>query len=282
MPLKNERKWRFFLAYDGKPYSGWQFQKHINTVQEEVCAAWTRIYSGINCPITATSRTDTGVHARKLLAQVRVPIDKGPPDESLEKSVNALLPKSIRLYGLQEILDDSFHVRGAIWRKIYCYHFFHGALPTPWIEPFVWDYRRGLDILEMQKFLDYLVGEHDFSAFRAAACGAAHPVCVIDRIELIEIQPHWHVMMVSGNRFLHHMIRNIAGAAHVVGLGKKSAFDMWQQSQPLNRQLLPPTAPAKGLWLWDSLLREDGEDLSRVDALFNRQQVADLSLYGGI
>ncbi len=231
------------VAYNGKPYLGWQTQPGGRTVQdtlEKALAAFTREPTGTIC----AGRTDTGVHARAQVVHINTTIDRRL--ESWVRGVNAHLPADIRVRWAQEMPED-FHARFSATSRTYVYLLRNERIPSPhWHGRAGWDFHP-LDLKAMQQAARYLVGQHDFSSFRSSQCQAASPVRTIEHLR-VEQQGVFFVFTLKANAFLHHMVRNILGCLLYVGKGRHHPEWMAQVLTERDRKIAAPTFMADGLY----------------------------------
>ena len=224
------------LSYNGSPFFGWQKQTAgIPTVQAALERALAQI-AGHPVAVTAAGRTDTGVHATAQV--VHFDSDARRPLTAWVRGVNAFLPDSIAVLHAQETAPD-FHARFDAFGRRYRYLLQSSPVRSPLLAGRAGWTHYPLDTGKMRTAATLLVGEHDFSSFRAAECQAKSPVKTLYRIGfsgslgLIKIDFH-------ANAFLHHMVRNIVGALSVDGFA-----DIFAAQSRLNA---PPTFMADGLY----------------------------------
>lgn len=204
------------LAYDGAPFSGWQTQPSGAAVQDVVERALARI-AGHAVATVCAGRTDAGVHA---LAQV-LHFDTGAerPESAWVRGVNALLPVGVAVQACRRV-DVAFSARHSATRRAYTYLILRSANRHPlYASRADWSFR-ALDVARMAEAARALVGEHDFTSFRASQCQAATPVRRLERLAVRESGP-LVVIELQANAFLHHMARNIVGALVWVGQGRR-------------------------------------------------------------
>lgn len=232
------------LEYDGSHYHGWQQQSDLASVQAYLQNALTKIAEH---PITVhcAGRTDAGVHA---LGQV-VHFDTNAVREERAWlwGTNSHLPKDIRVIWVKPVGDD-FHARFSAIARRYRYVIYnHPICPVLGRQWLTWCYRH-LNIARMQTAAAYLIGTHDFSAFRASECQAHSPIRSVEFLKLVR-QGEIITLDIKANAFLHHMVRNIAGVLMAIGTGKQAPI--WAQEVLLsrNRAKAGVTAPASGLSL---------------------------------
>lgn len=237
---------RFMLtvAYDGTAYAGFQVQKNRPTIEGEL----NRALSGLlreEIRVIGASRTDAGVHA---LCNVAVfDSDTTIPAEKLAYALNARLPEDIRIQKSEEAAQD-FHPRHCESRKTYEYRIARGQFPVPVKRLYSCFTCHALNVNKMRKAAQYLIGEHDFKAFCAAAAMVESTVRTIYAIEVAE-EGADVVIRVCGNGFLYNMVRIIAGTLLEVGRGRWEPQRVAEALVSCDRTKAGPTAPACGLML---------------------------------
>jgi tRNA pseudouridine38-40 synthase len=232
------------LEYDGAPYHGWQSQPEGYGVQDVLEQALEKI-AGHRVRVHAAGRTDTGVHA--LMQVVHFDTEVSRPDTAWVRGVNAFLPAQISVLWAKPV-DSSFHARFSARQRSYQYHLINQPIsPAIMADKAGW-YHLPLDIAAMQEAIQYLQGEHDFSAFRASECQANSP---IRDLQVAEINAYGEsiIFHFSANAFLQHQVRNMVGALIYVGNGKFSPSYLQQLLAQKNRTFAPPTFSPKGLFL---------------------------------
>lgn len=234
------------LAYDGTAYHGFQRQTPPVIAVQNVLEKKLEIIFGDSIELAASGRTDAGVHA---LGQVvnfftdgRIPVDRIP------RAVNSLLPQDIAILEAWEA-DREFSARHSAKSKTYLYRIQQGEVPNPLTARYAWYIRSPLEVARMQQALDLILGEHDFSAFRAAGGAPMSPVRTIYRALVEETEGNQLLCTLHGNGFLYHMVRNIMGTLVHVGAGKLSVKDFKSIMDSRNRNNASATAPAHGLYL---------------------------------
>ena len=239
------------IEYDGSRFCGFQRLKHAASVQAAVEDALTKVASA-PVQIHASGRTDSGVHATRQV------IHFDPPAERTEKAwifgVNTNLPRDVAVRWVKPVSDD-FHSRlGALGRR-YRYLVLN-QISRPVLERtnVTWC-RDPLDADAMHRAAQALVGEHDFSSFRAAGCQSKTPW---RQMHFVDVKRYGPLVMIDiqGNAFLHHMIRNIAGALISVGRGTQDDKYIERLLALKDRRKGDVTAPACGLHFVDSIYDE--------------------------
>lgn len=233
------------VEYDGSSYSGWQLQKETsNTVQAVVESAISQV-ANETIRIHVAGRTDTGVHATAQVIHFDTQADRS--ERSWVFGTNANLPKNVVTLWAQPVSDD-FHARFSATRRSYRFVIYSRSVRPTFLAGRVTWTHKSLDIAPMAEAAKYLLGEHDFSSFRAVGCQANSPVRTITRLELSQQGPYTFID-IEANAFLYHMVRNVAGVLMKIGAGE--AEPKWCQ-EVLNfrdRTQGGVTAPAAGLYL---------------------------------
>ena len=231
------------VEYDGAGFAGWQSQSHGNTVQDALEKAIAAI-SGHPTRVVCAGRTDAGVHA---LAQV-VHFDTAAarPESAWVRGVNAHLPPQVAVCWAQAVPPD-FHARFSARSRSYRYLLLNRPVRPALLNARVGWFHHTLDIAAMRAAAACLIGEHDFSAFRAAECQAKSPIKHLYRAE-ISVQDDCLVFDFHANAFLHHMIRNLVGSLVYIGKGKHAPSWMAELLAARDRKLAAPTFAADGLY----------------------------------
>jgi tRNA pseudouridine38-40 synthase len=232
------------LEYDGAQFCGWQSQAAGCGVQDCLERALQHMV-GHELRVSAAGRTDSGVHA--LCQVVHFDTMTMRPLNAWVRGANAHLPPTLRVLWAQNV-DENFHARFSAERRSYQY-----LLINQPVAPAVMYGRAGwfhlpLDAQAMQRAADYLVGEHDFSAFRAAECQAKTPVKHLHQARIQRNGDHI-VFNFSANAFLHHQVRNMVGALIYVGKGTLTPEQVRDLLQCRDRRQSPPTFAPGGLYL---------------------------------
>lgn len=232
------------IGYDGTDYAGWQKQSTGLGIQQVLEDTIEKLFHE-QVHVMGSGRTDAGVHARGQVAAMDLlhPI----PAEKLLLALNANLPEDIRVYQVWEAAAD-FHPRFAAKRKTYAYRFINGPVMPPELRRYYTLIKEPLDMEQMRQALQKVVGEHDFAAFRSSGGVNMSTVRSVYRAELVQESEGWR-MEITGNGFLYNMVRIIAGTAFEIAKGRLPANVISRAMVTGRRQLLGPTAPAKGLTL---------------------------------
>jgi tRNA pseudouridine38-40 synthase len=232
------------VEYDGTKYSGWQFQPNGESIQAVLERA-VSTFLGTSTRLTGSGRTDAGVHA--LGQVVNFFSDKEFTSHRLRRGLNALTPFDITIKEV-EIVPDGFDARRDARSRIYEYHILNRPTPSPFYLNRAWHVHEPLDINAVREAISCLIGEHDFSSFRAAGCDAAHAVRKI-YANSFEQRGDLLVYTIEATAFLRHMVRNIVGTLVEVGCGMRTAQSFHALLDARDRTRAGPTAPPHGLYL---------------------------------
>jgi tRNA pseudouridine38-40 synthase len=232
------------LSYDGTDYHGWQVQPRARTVQGLLLEA-ARARFGADTRITGASRTDAGVHALRQVASLTT--TARVPSLGLRGALNADLPHDIRVLDARETATG-FDARRAATGKRYAYLIDNGPVASPLLARYAWHVPQRLDADAMRRALSPLRGRHDFAAFCAAPGRSTNPSCVVRAVHVTR-RKQCLVVLISADRYLHHMVRNIVGSAVVVGRGGCAPDWIAEVCASRDRRRAGPTAPAQGLTL---------------------------------
>ena len=236
------------IAYDGTRYVGWQVQQNGTSIQQVLETAWQAV-TGEALRITASGRTDSGVHA---LAQVcSLATNSALGTNRLLFALNANLPMDIRVLEVATAPEHFHAIRDAV-RKTYRYQIQNGRILDVFGSLYRWHIPRPLDIEAMTRAAGHLTGKHDFSSFEAAGAPRGDSVrTVMDLSVTPKSNDHYQYIdiEVTADGFLYNMVRNIVGTLVVAGRGKQTSD--WTRSvlAARDRSRAGDTAPAHGLFL---------------------------------
>lgn len=236
------------IEYDGADFCGWQSQPSACGVQDAVEKAVSSIAQQ-PVRIHAAGRTDTGVHALMQVVHFDTTIER--PTSAWVRGVNAFLPDSVRVIWSQMVEDDSengFHARFSARQRSYEYLLVNAPVAPAILAKKAGWYHLPLNLKAMQAGAEYLLGEHDFSAFRASECQASSPIRTLQEVS-ITAYGNKFVFRFSANAFLQHQVRNMIGALIYVGNGKQSPEFIKALLLQKDRTLSPPTFSPNGLYL---------------------------------
>lgn len=231
------------LEYFGAAFRGWQSQRGGGTVQDVLEAALAQI-AGERVGTLCAGRTDAGVHASLQVVHFDTLVER--PLSAWVRGVNAHLPEAVAVRWAQVVSDD-FHARFSAHGRRYRYLLANRPQRLGlWHGRFGW-YHGDLEIKRMQEAAHYLIGEHDFSAFRAAECQAKSPIKQLWRAD---VQRHGSIIVFDfeASAFLHHMVRNLVGSLVYIGKGAQSPAWMEELLGHKDRRLSPPTFAPEGLY----------------------------------
>jgi len=232
------------IEYAGTAYSGWQRQKHALSIQQHVEEAIGYV-ANHRVQLVCAGRTDAGVHAIEQVAHFESTAKRD--NRSWILGSNCQLPSDIRIKWIIPVEGD-FHARFSAIARSYRYIIINVAVPSALFHDRAgWEFRP-LDQVLMHEAAQILVGEHDFSAFRAAGCQAKSSTRRIHEIS-VERRGDLLFLDVRANAFLYHMVRNIVGSLMSVGQGVRSTDWFKRVFAGGDRNLAAATAPAGGLYL---------------------------------
>jgi tRNA pseudouridine38-40 synthase len=231
------------IEYDGASFAGWQSQAHGNSVQDVVEAALAKI-AAHPLRVACAGRTDAGVHALAQVAHFDTTADR--PDSAWVRGVNAHLPPQIAIRWARAV-GDEFHARFSARSRAYRYVLLNRAVRPALLAGRVGWFHQPLDVVAMRAAAACLIGEHDFSAFRAAECQAKSPVKHLYRAD-VSVDGDCIVFDFHANAFLHHMIRNLVGSLVYIGKGKHPPAWLGELLAGRTRTLAAPTFAAAGLY----------------------------------
>lgn len=233
------------IEYDGTGLVGWQTQDSGPSVQASLEHAAERLTGEVTA-IFGAGRTDAGVHATGQAAHLDVPdrLDA----RSVQMGLNALLrTKQVRVIGARRVADD-FHARFDATQRRYLYRILCQPSKPALDRDRVWHNHRPLDAAAMAEAASYLLGRHDFTSFRAAACQADNALRTLDRLDVFPVGTEIHIV-AAARSFLHHQVRNITGSLVHVGTGKWQPEMLAEILAAKDRAKAGPKAPATGLYL---------------------------------
>lgn len=238
-------RYRITLEYDGGPFAGWQRQENGPSVQGSLEEA-VRKLSGESVTVTGAGRTDAGVHA---LAQVaHFDLEKSFAPAKLRDAINHHLRPDPVCVLSADIAAPDFHARFSASARHYLYRILNRRSPPVLDRGRVWYVARALDSGTMHAAAQHLVGQHDFTTFRAAECQAQSPVKTLDALSVRRAGEEIHIE-AKARSFLHHQMRSIVGTLKLVGEGKWRPRDVASALQSRERARCGPVAPAEGLYL---------------------------------
>ena len=232
------------IEYDGTGFYGWQRQAEGRTVQTCVEAALSKV-ADHQVHVVCAGRTDTGVHASGQVIHFDSKVVRAM--NGWIRGTNAHLPPDVRVQWSHPV-DDTFHARFGATRRYYRYIIHNHPVRSALLRNRVgWEYQH-LDESSMLPAARYLLGEHDFTSFRAVACQAHSPVRTIYQLELRR-SGNFIYLDIKANAFLHHMVRCIAGVLITVGRGEQVPGWVGEVLAAKDRRLSGVNGPPAGLYL---------------------------------
>ncbi len=231
------------ISYNGHAYQGWQSQSSGQTVQDQLELALGK-FTEHKVSTLCAGRTDAGVHGLMQVVHFDTPLLRTPA--SWVRGTNTFLPGDMAVQWAQAV-PAGFHCRASALARRYSYVVFESPVrPSVDANQVGWVFYP-LDAAAMQQAAAHLLGEHDFSAFRASACQALSPVKTLHRLDISRRGAYWRFEF-EANAFLHHMIRNIMGCLIAVGQGKQPPDWLRDVLQCRDRRAAAPTFSANGLY----------------------------------
>lgn len=232
------------VMYDGSSFAGFQRQENGLAVQEVIEQVLARL-TGKHTTLYFVARTDAGVHA--YAQECTFYTESAIPGEKFRMAMNTYLPPMIRVTASREVPED-FSVRKRNTGKTYGYLISASRELPPFLRRYAWAAGKSPDIEKMRAAAKALVGTHDFTSFRGNNSVPSSPVRHMHDISIREDAGFFR-LYVTGEGFLYHMVRNIAGALLDAGMGKYTAEDLAEILEAKDRRRLGLTAPAAGLCL---------------------------------
>lgn len=246
-------RYRLTIEYDGRSFVGWQRQDNGLSVQQTLedavfgfCGERTLVYGA--------GRTDAGVHATGQAAHVD--IVRPTTTDTVRDALNAHLRPAPVAVLAAEAVDDAFHARFSATGRRYVYRIVNRRAPLALDSGRAWQVGVPLDDPAMRDAAARLLGHHDFTTFRSAACQARSPVKTLDRLDVTRSGDEIR-LEIAARSFLHNQVRIMAGTLKLVGEGKWSADDVAAALAACDRTKGGPTAPPDGLYLAE--VRYDGD-----------------------
>jgi tRNA pseudouridine38-40 synthase len=237
------------IAYDGRNYAGWQFQKTGVSVQQKIEEVLTRYFPS-KPQLLSSSRTDAGVHALGMVAHMDLPKEEFRiAPRKLVLALNAYLPEDIRIMSVSECHKD-FHARYDAQRKQYRYFVWNHSALNPLLRHMAWQVPPALDLTVMRRAAKLFVGKHDFRSF--AASHPWMPESTVRTVMRCDITKSGHLLtfIIEADGFLYKMCRGIVGTLVQLGRGKFAVEDIKAMLAAKKRAAAGMNAPAHGLVLW--------------------------------
>jgi tRNA pseudouridine38-40 synthase len=238
-------RYRLTLEYNGGPFVGWQRQDNGASVQGALEDAIEKL-SSERVTVAGAGRTDAGVHALGQVAHFD--LEKSFEPGKVRDALNHYLRPDPVCVLDAAVADGEFHARFSATARHYLFRILNRRSPPALEDGRVWHVSPRLDAEAMHAAAQALVGQHDFTTFRAAECQAASPVKTLDRLDVSRSADEVHIE-ASARSFLHHQIRSFAGSLKLVGEGKWRPKDVKAALEARDRAACGPVSPPDGLYL---------------------------------
>lgn len=234
------------IEYDGTGFYGWQRQREVNSIQQELETALSKV---ANEPIElfCAGRTDAGVHATGQV--VHFDTSAVRDEKAWVMGCNTQLPAAIAVRWARAVSDD-FHARFSAVARRYRYIIYNSRFRPAILNSGLSHYHQPLDVSLMRQAASCLLGEQDFSSFRAVQCQSKTPFRNVHHLHIYRIKDYV-VLDIKANAFLHHMVRNITGSLLEVGMKRQQPQWIAELLAAKDRTLAAATAKAGGLYLVD-------------------------------
>jgi tRNA pseudouridine38-40 synthase len=238
--------WALMLEYDGTSFVGWQRQDNGLSVQQVLEGAAAHLTGGAPVSSVVAGRTDAGVHAEAQVAQLA--LASVLPANRLREALNYhLKPHPVAVLRAAPA-PEGWNARFSAIGRAYRYRILNRRARPALLAGRVWHVHQPLDVEAMHAAAQLLLGRHDFTSFRAAACQAKSPVRTLDRLDVTRDGDMIEVV-AEARSFLHHQVRNMVGTLRLVGDGHWSAERVAAALAVRDRSAAGPTAPPEGLFL---------------------------------
>ncbi|MBT2663634.1 tRNA pseudouridine(38-40) synthase TruA [Bacillus sp. ISL-45] len=234
------------VSYDGTSFSGYQVQPGKRTVQGELEKALAKLNKGKSIRVSASGRTDAGVHARGQVIHFDSTLEIEPARWQI--ALNSLLPDDIAV-SLVEHARPDFHARFDAAGKEYRYFLLLSKFRNPFKRNYAYQFQYELDLEVMREAARLLLGTHDFTSFCSAKTEVEDRVRTLQEIDIFE-ENGLLVFRFVGDGFLYNMVRILVGTLLEVGSGRRAADSMQQLLEDQDRTQAGKTAPGHGLYLW--------------------------------
>jgi len=237
------------IEYSGAPFSGWQKQPGLTTVQGTLEAALRKLVPA-GAAVQGAGRTDTGVHATGQVAHVDM--EKEWNTTRLGEALNFhMRNQGVAIIACQQV-DDTFHARFSALERRYTFRLFSRRAPLTFDKGTLWQVKHRLDLAAMQAGAAHLIGKHDFTTFRSTVCQAQSPVKTLDELGIEQlpflegVETRFHIRARS---FLHNQVRSFVGTLERVGAGSWQPDDVKKALEAKSRPACGPVCPPHGLYL---------------------------------
>lgn len=239
-------RYKLTIEYCGTNYHGWQYQPGLPTIQGTLESAISNI-TQLSTRLQVSGRTDTGVHALEQVAHAD--IDKDIDPFRLRYGINHFLRDSDISVLEVEVVNEDFHARFSTKKRAYIYQIINRHPPLTVDQYRAYRVPKPLDVDLMNEGVRYLLGQHDFTTFRASECQALSPIKTLDKAEFRYVSKDRIEFYTESKSFLHHQVRNMIGTLCLVGLRKWTPLQVKEALEKKDRRAGGPTAPPDGLYL---------------------------------
>ncbi len=240
-----EKNYKLKISYDGSRYFGWEHQPDRETIQGKIETVLARMVDKDMVDVIGAGRTDAGVHARAMIANVHLDTQMSP--EEIRDYANRYLPDDIAILEVREAADR-FHARYKAVGKTYQYTCFDGSVKPVFDRKYYTPLDQELDVEAMQEAAHFLEGKHDYKSFCGNSRMKKSTVRIVDTIT-VRRRKGYVYLTFHGTGFLQNMVRIMSGTLIEVGLGRKRPEEVGEILEACDRKVAGPTAPAKGLCL---------------------------------
>lgn len=240
-----EKNYKLKISYDGSRYFGWEHQPDRETIQGKIETVLARMVDKDMVDVIGAGRTDAGVHARAMIANVQLDTQMSP--EEIRDYANRYLPDDIAILEVREAADR-FHARYKAVGKTYQYTCFDGPVKPVFDRKYYTPLDQELDVEAMQEAAHFLEGKHDYKSFCGNSRMKKSTVRIVDTIT-VRRRKGYVYLTLHGTGFLQNMVRIMSGTLIEVGLGRKRPEEVGEILEACDRKVAGPTAPAKGLCL---------------------------------
>ena len=240
-----EKNYKLKISYDGSRYFGWEHQPDRETIQGKIETVLARMVDKDMVDVIGAGRTDAGVHARAMIANVHLDTQMSP--EEIRDYANRYLPDDIAILEVREAADR-FHARYKAVGKTYQYTCFDGPIKPVFDRKYYTPLDQELDVEAMQEAALFLEGKHDYKSFCGNSRMKKSTVRIVDTIT-VRRRKGYVYLTFHGTGFLQNMVRIMSGTLIEVGLGRKRPEEVGEILEACDRKVAGPTAPAKGLCL---------------------------------
>ena len=240
-----EKNYKLKISYDGSRYFGWEHQPDRETIQGKIETVLARMVDKDMVDVIGAGRTDAGVHARAMIANVHLDTQMSP--EEIRDYANRYLPDDIAILEVREAADR-FHARYKAVGTTYQYTCFDGPVKPVFDRKYYTPLDQELDVEAMQEAAHFLEGKHDYKSFCGNSRMKKSTVRIVDTIT-VRRRKGYVYLTFHGTGFLQNMVRIMSGTLIEVGLGRKRPEEVGEILEACDRKVAGPTAPAKGLCL---------------------------------